>query len=229
MSYFKNFPKIITTSNNKNIIIKDFLRRVSVSNKFRDTSVALDKYLIKDGETPEIVSQKLYNSVDYFWVILMVNDITDPRSEWPIGNEFIPDLIYLNYDFEMTVTDGSQFAVNDEINSSNGGYFLVSSISGTTLKLRSQYKRASLTSSVTLNNVTKNISGISISSITDPNNETHHYVSSDGYIVDSDYSGATAVSNFEYEISKNDDKRHIRVLPSALIGLFVGQFKNLIK
>jgi len=228
MSYFKNFPSIITTNNKKNIIIKDFLRRVTISKKFRDGVVNLDDYLIKDGETPELVSQRFYGTPENYWVILMVNDITDPRNEWPISNQSVVDLVYLNYDFTMTVTDGSQFAKNDEIKSNNNYHFIVSSISGTTLNLRSQFKKPILTNSNTLTNVTKNISGIAISSVTDPSAVVHHYVSSDGYIVDSDYLGATSVTNYEHEIKLNDDKRAIKILQPNQVGLFVSTFNRLI-
>lgn len=55
----------------------------------------------------------------------------------------------------------------------------------------------------------------------------HHYVSSDGYIVDSNYSGATSVSNYNYEVSINESKRRIKIVPKLLIDKILSEYKGL--
>ena len=56
---------------------------------------------------------------------------------------------------------------------------------------------------------------------------THHYVSLDGYIVDSNYSGATSVSNYDYEVSINESKRRIKIVPKLLIDKILSEYKGL--
>jgi hypothetical protein len=53
----------------------------------------------------------------------------------------------------------------------------------------------------------------------------HHYVSPDGYIVDSNYPGAASVSNFEYEDQLNESKRTIKILNSTLVNEFINEFQ----
>jgi hypothetical protein len=42
--------------------------------------------VIKDGDTPEILANKVYNDVEAHWIILYANEILDPQFEWPMPN-----------------------------------------------------------------------------------------------------------------------------------------------
>ena len=97
MTYFSQFPTLITTSNGKIIAIEDFLRRVGMTHAFRDNTVLLEDYIVSDGETLEAVSNNVYGTPLYHWVILLVNGFTDHRTEWPISNSQIPALVALKY------------------------------------------------------------------------------------------------------------------------------------
>ena len=43
-----------------------------------------DFYDIKDGETPEILSERIYGTPDYHWVIMLANNRYDYTAEWPL-------------------------------------------------------------------------------------------------------------------------------------------------
>ena len=45
----------------------------------------------------------------------------------------------------------------------------------------------------------------------------------------SDHSGATAITNYEYEVARQDEMRKIRLLDPAYIEQFVDEFKTLMK
>ncbi len=231
MKYFSKFPNMIVTSNSRPVAITDFLRRVSISDKFRENSVVLEDYFIQDGETPEQVSYKLYGTPAYHWVILMVNDITNPREEWPILDSKVTDLVYLKYDFIVEVPDGSEYTVDDIITSDNDGTFIVTKVVDDEVYLRSQVGKIILTSSSLLNNTTTETENLTIISITDPEEGVHHYFDSEiGYIVDEDYSVNTVpVTNYTYEVEENDAKRTIKVLDPALIPTIEQEFDSLIR
>ena len=230
MDYFSRFPQIVIQSNNKPIIITDFLRRVSLSDKFRINTVFLDEYLVKDGETPEMISNIFYGKPEYHWIILMVNDITNPREEWPILDAKVTDLVYLKYDFKITVPDGSEYAANDVITSDNDGKFLVSKVIDNVVHMRSQVGKILLTSSNTLTNVTTETEDLTITSIIDPEEDVHHYYDTElGYIVDEDYSVNTIpVNNYTYESERNDEKRVIKVLNGSYVETVAREFTDLI-
>lgn len=45
--------------------------------------IAITPYTIVNGERPDVVSMKLYDSPYYDYIILMVNNITNIYDEWP--------------------------------------------------------------------------------------------------------------------------------------------------
>jgi hypothetical protein len=59
--------------------------------------------------------------------------------------------------------------------------------------------------------------------------DTNHYENGDGYQVDSDASGATAVTHFLHEERLNDAKRTIRIMDRQYIDLVIDEFKHLMK
>lgn len=87
-SYFQNFPKklinfAVEGESDFKVIVTDILRRVKISNTDIKANGAFETYTIKDGETPEIVSMKYYGSQEYFWLILMVNDLFYGLESFP--------------------------------------------------------------------------------------------------------------------------------------------------
>jgi len=231
MSYFSKFPKTILSIDNNSYVIEDFLRRVGISEQFKNNTVFLEDYFVRDKETPELVSQFFYGTPTYHWVILMVNNIVNLNEEWPIPDIKVTDLIYLKYDFEISVPDESEYNVNDVVQSNSGGEFVVSKTETGKVFLRSQVGKTYLTVASILENVTTETDGLTVTSIIDPEEATHHFYDPEiGYIVDEGYSVTTvSVSNYDYEVTANDNKRTVKVLSPNYIGLFTSNFARLIR
>jgi hypothetical protein len=162
MPYFSKFPLMGYTANN-NIdydVVTDITRRVALSNQIKANFSVYDEYDIKDGETPEHVSHKFYDTTDYHWVILLLNDVIDPRYEWVMPQ----DVLYRYCESKYA----NAFAI-------------------------------------------------------------HHYVDIDtDLIVDSDFPGATSVSNYQYEEALNETRRRIKILkPEYIVGI-AAEFDRLI-
>ena len=58
---------------------------------------------------------------------------------------------------------------------------------------------------------------------------THHYEDADGYVVDSDASGATAITNFIYEERLNDLKRQLSVIRPEYTPMIINELKVLVR
>jgi hypothetical protein len=84
---FSMFPRLLvnTITPNTATLVTDIFRRISL-NRFKNNVVFLQTVTIPDGYTIEQVSDKFYNSPDYHWVIMAINDIVDARKEWPMGS-----------------------------------------------------------------------------------------------------------------------------------------------
>ena len=85
--YFKNFRKTMydVDKTGKFQKVPD-LTRVA---KFRGSKVDLVRqfmpYYIPDGERPDVTSYNTYADVKYVWVILFVNNIFNPYTDWPLS------------------------------------------------------------------------------------------------------------------------------------------------
>ena len=123
MTYFAQFPKLqydIKGDGNVNVI-PDIFRRIKLKNKIRDNLVILDKYDLTDGEKPEDVSFKIYGSVDYYWVVLLVNNVVDRYYDWPMGFQEFENYVNDKYaepgaihHFEVKQTSGRQEGLEPE-------------------------------------------------------------------------------------------------------------------
>jgi hypothetical protein len=89
-SYFNKLPKI-QYDMNRSIIdarhetVTDIFFRVRI---IREVLNNIDSYYVvelEDGETPEIVAEKVYDDAGAGWMILIANQIIDPQFEWPMG------------------------------------------------------------------------------------------------------------------------------------------------
>jgi len=97
--YFANFPTLVYSldGGTTNFLMTDMFRRVVATTNSLLTSTAYDQYQIKDGETPDILADKLYNDTTLYWVILLANNIIDPRYEWPLTNNALSQYITDSY------------------------------------------------------------------------------------------------------------------------------------
>ena len=90
--YFANFPIIPYDSvgNGNFKLVTNLLKRVAVRSKVKSNILFFDTYDVKEGETPELIADKLYNDPELHWVVLMMNNITDRYHQWPKNtNQFI--------------------------------------------------------------------------------------------------------------------------------------------
>lgn len=86
--YFKEFPQFLYDFNYGNRIktslVTDITRNVRVRKEILENVTLFDEYDIIDGETPEIISEKLYGTPEYHWVIMLANGKYDYRSDFPL-------------------------------------------------------------------------------------------------------------------------------------------------
>ena len=101
--YFDNFPVIIYDSVGQGDYkdVTNLLRRVAMRSKVKSNVLMFDTYDVKEGETPEMIADKLYGDPELHWVILLINDISDRYHQWPMSTPqflaFINDK-YVNAD-----------------------------------------------------------------------------------------------------------------------------------
>jgi len=87
--YFAKIPLIgydIEDSGEK-IAVANILQRIKLRELVLNDRMIYYTYTVKDGETPEIIADKLYGSSFFHWVVLLANNIVDPTYDWPLSHE----------------------------------------------------------------------------------------------------------------------------------------------
>ena len=84
MSYFNQFPTMLydPAGDGSAKLCTNIMSRVRVRANMKKEIVMLDKYDVKENETPEIVADKHHGSVYYHWVVMLLNDIADVNHDW---------------------------------------------------------------------------------------------------------------------------------------------------
>ena len=113
--YFENFPIIPYDSvgNGDYKLVTNLLKRVGLRAKVKTNAALFDTYNVQEGQTPEMIADKLYGDPNLHWIVMYVNNITDRYHQWPLTTPqflaFLNDK-YSNPDglhhYEITQTSG---------------------------------------------------------------------------------------------------------------------------
>ncbi len=120
-NYFTKFPNILyDLSGNPNsdpIIVKNIFFRLKIVDAIETNSLVYYPYFVKQNETPEIIAYKYYKDTEKHWLVLMVNQIIDPRYDWPLADQSFINYITAKYgsvDDAQTLIESYQLSVVKE-------------------------------------------------------------------------------------------------------------------
>ena len=139
--YFTYFPQMyydaVQDGTTSPVLVTNILRRVKVKDSIKNDVALFDKYRVKAGESPEMVSMRFYGTVDYYWVVLLMNDIKDRFYEWPLSEQDFESFVKEKYavpgatrHFEISQSSGKTSSIDYshlvEVNSTTPGATAVS-------------------------------------------------------------------------------------------------------
>lgn len=95
--YFANFPKIVydfdLEKGTDYRFVTDITRNVRFRKQILENISLWDYYEVQEGETPEIISEKVYGTPYYHWVIMLANQRYDYVNDFPLSRaEFEAEL-----------------------------------------------------------------------------------------------------------------------------------------
>ena len=98
--YFESFPNRLydLKGNGQQTLVKDIFRRMKVRDSIKNNLALYATYDVVPGDTPETISFKHFGSTDYFWVICLMNDITDRYYDWPLDYQAFEEYVNDKYD-----------------------------------------------------------------------------------------------------------------------------------
>ena len=101
MAFFKQFPKVEYDFNRQGVInnMVDIYRSVRPLQNFVDDTSAYVYYEVRNGERPDIVSNKLYGNQNFYWTFFVVNEnLHDGLQTWPMSQEDL--FTYIEREYE---------------------------------------------------------------------------------------------------------------------------------
>lgn len=87
--FFNKFPKLDYDINNnlysRYETVTDIFFRMGVVKETINNISSYYVYEVQDGDTPEILAEKVYGDAGAGWMILMANYMMDPQFDWPMN------------------------------------------------------------------------------------------------------------------------------------------------
>lgn len=101
MKYFENFPKILydysTDKHSVSYILSDITRNVRFRKQILSDITLFETYDIMDGETPEIIAEKIYGSPHYHWIVMLANETYNWIEDYPLTDLELDEYIVEKY------------------------------------------------------------------------------------------------------------------------------------
>lgn len=79
------------------VVLTDITKNVRFKTEIIDNIVIYDYYHIADGETLEQISEKLYGTPEYHWVLMLLNNRFDWRSDLPMSEPVFEEYLIDKY------------------------------------------------------------------------------------------------------------------------------------
>ena len=235
--YFDKFPKILYEFNVNNQteykLMTDITRNMRVIQEVLANVTLYDEYDIRDGETPEIIADRVYGSPFYHWVIMLVNDKYDYLNDWPLPQVELDEFIKDKYGFELKDFDSSDPFIVNVPNSTiyyaehpyktgdaviysfdsgdaiaplkNGKKYYVIKQDNNLFKLATSKERAMSGTFIELQSLGTGQHSIEL----DNEYAVHHYETEQGFIVDQNYEDVYGVTGTIYEITNREYEEKI--------------------
>ena len=123
-SYLPNFEYVNRIPSEQNISsyteVKNLFKRVKLNNDLFQDLTNFTKYQIVGDERPDNVSNKIYGTPNYDWIILLSNNIINIQDEWPMSNRTFE--LYMDKKYGVTNYDGIHHYESIEVKDSSESF-----------------------------------------------------------------------------------------------------------
>ena len=190
MSYFRELPNINYISflkdksrNDERILVKNIFKRAKLRTDVDQAITAFEFYEITENMRPDVVAQNIYGDSELDWVILITNNITNIRDQWPLSNNDLHE--YMVEKYGVTGLTNVHHYETTELKDDNDRILIEAGLQvdgNFTFKVK-----------------------------------------------DKTYNPVQQVTNQQYEVNRNEEKRRIKILKSEYVSMFITDFRNAMK
>lgn len=89
--FFDQFPRVSYQIDKSDVAVNNYrsvtniMFRIGLIKAYKSNLFQYDTYIVKDGETPEILAENLYGDPEAHWLIMLANDVVDPQYDWVLN------------------------------------------------------------------------------------------------------------------------------------------------
>jgi hypothetical protein len=211
--YFNYFPLTeysLSNTTSSMDVVTNILSKFKYEDGFTENTAIYYKYEVTDGETPEILAYKIYGSSEKHWIILSLNNIVNPLTDWPLNQNSLNNLIDIKYSTSEYANNSTQYAGVNWAQSNNHSYYRIET-------------QTNLFNNQKFINTTQ-IDGNTYANLV---SSTNSYTLNNGYQIKIDIDKYVK-TYYEYEIEENEKKRTIKILKSEFIPAVESEFQKVI-
>ena len=205
MGYFRELPTLRypsflsdKASSLDYVDAKNLFRRVKLREDLQSIFTLFDKYEIPDGFRPDNVAEDLYGSDTLDYVVIVCAGIVNIRDEWPLSNQDLYE--YSENKYGLSGLTDIKYYETKLVKDSSGKVILPKG-----KRVDANFKLSYYDGGITYTNDLTKL-GTNVASIPNPIN---------------------AISNYEYETLRNEEKRNIFVLKNGFLQQFLDDFKEI--
>lgn len=190
--------------------VTDIFFRVSILKSVLNNISTYYDYEIKDGDTPEILADKIYSNPEAYWIITYANNIYDRNYDWPLDYRSFEKYIINKY--------GSVANAQATIHHYEKVIQRTESLSGITTEKRIiiDYDKKSDNTPDVPYDYYLNL----------PETQSVEVINMDGQTV-TEVIFRNSVTNYDYEVAENDKKRVIKIIKSDYYKTIMDEFNVL--
>lgn len=242
--YFKEFPQFLydfryNPLETKTSIVTDITRNIRFRKEVLESITVFDEYDIVDGDTPEIIAEKIYGNPEYHWIVMITNGYYDYLTDFPKSDDEMIHASIHNYNPELTGTwtySGTTITVNSSLHGIQVSPTTTVTIKGATATTNAPNGTYTVTAVPTAHTFTFTApsapTGTANGTLTiqtlGKENYIHHYENAAGFRVNSNATGAVPVTNIAYARQLNESKRRIKLISPTLINKILTDYKDLL-
>lgn len=213
MRYFATLPTFANDSPNSDhkIAAVNLLARVSFIPELINNPSLYYQYDIQEGDTPEIIASKYYNTPYRYWIVLFTNQMLDPQWDWPKTYEQFGSYIENKYSSEAANSNVSAMVYTQTTNY--------------------EYRKIITTTDSTTSNTTIDKYVVDYDTYVNVVPETKTVVFKpnkyNNYATVTYEISKEEVSIYDWELEENEKRRSIRILNSNYVGQLEKEFDSL--
>ena len=235
--YFKNIKNtVIDIDGSGNFDkLKNLTAKAKVSNDLINNAGFYQTVEVIDGERPDHLSKRLYNTDDYHWTFLLLNShLKNIWDDWPMKYSQLVEYCTEKYQYLAADTDddlNNKFTLGEVVTGSvsnatgtlkeihvNMGYLVIEKLTGTFTITGETVNGVSSADSVTCNFIKSQAYA-----------PHHHVDDSTGAWVPRRLAGTTPYTYIDYESAVTEQNRNLKVIKPEHISSVAREFINVMR